>query len=74
MIYKVTAIGYRDAVKFYVEAEDIKEAYKKARIEAEAIFRLRSDNPSFLHPDPNVHVDVKPDMRGQFTLNKGFKF
>ena len=63
MTYDVTATGYGDTVKFHVDADDIKEAYKEARREAEAIFRLRSDNPSYLHPDPNVHVEVEPDIQ-----------
>ena len=40
--------------------QTILEAYKEARKEAEAIFHLRSGNPSYLHPDPNVHVAVEP--------------
>jgi len=63
MTYNVTATGYGDTVRFYVDADDIKEAYEKARKEAEAIFHLRSSNPSYLHPDSNVHVKVEPDIR-----------
>jgi len=63
MTYNVTATGYGDIVKFFVKAEDIKEAYKEARREAEAIFHLRSDNPSYLHPNPNVNVRVEPDIQ-----------
>jgi len=63
MTYNVTATGYGDIVKFHVDADDIKEAYEKARKKAEAIFHLRSGNPSYLHPDPNVHVEVEPDIK-----------
>jgi len=68
MTYNVTATGYGDTVKFYVDAED---AYKEARREAEAIFHLRSNNLLYPHPDPNVHVEVEPDIRnGQFKTKR----
>jgi len=63
MTYNVTATGYGDIVKFHVDADDIKEAYKEARREAEAIFHLRSNNLLYPHPDPNVHVEVETDIR-----------
>ena len=45
------------------ELKEGKRALEKARKEAEAIFHLRSSNPSYLHPDSNVHVKVEPDIR-----------
>ena len=57
MTYNVTATGYGDTVKFYVDAEDIKEAYEKGRKEAEEVFHVYTIHKP--HPDPNVQIEIQ---------------
>jgi len=50
MTYNVTAIGYGDTIQFYIEAENIKEAYEKGRKETEEVFHVYTIHKP--HPDP----------------------